>query len=57
VTAQETNTSWHTAVIEWMPTVMSFYLDGKLLMASTELANADVANTRQHCFDFPVGTS
>jgi hypothetical protein len=36
VTAQEANTPWHTAVIEWMPTVMSFYLDGTLLMASTK---------------------
>jgi beta-glucanase (GH16 family) len=28
-------TSWHTAVVEWAPSSVKFYLDGKLIGTST----------------------
>jgi hypothetical protein len=30
-----TYTSWHTVVLEWLPTVANFYIDGELIMSST----------------------
>jgi Glycosyl hydrolases family 16 len=39
-----TYASWHTAVVEWMPSRTNFYLDGNLLMASTSRA----PNTPMH---------
>lgn len=39
-----TYTSWHTVVLEWLPTVAKFYIDGKLIMTST----SRIPNTSMH---------
>jgi hypothetical protein len=39
-----TYTNWHTIVLEWAPSVANFYIDGKLIMAST----SRIPNTPMH---------
>jgi beta-glucanase (GH16 family) len=38
--------AWHTAVIEWLPTRCSFYLDGNLVGSSTNTSH--IPNTPMH---------